>query len=103
MAMHLLIVWSKCFPVQRRKMRGGSRKTKFSWLFKIFKMMNHLQTYFDTWYVYFTDVPYPFHNFRGYIFENMVFVIMSTSENVHHIARSPLLNEMNKRDQMQSK
>ena len=34
LAMHLLKVWPKRHPVERRKLRGGSRKCTFSWYCK---------------------------------------------------------------------
>ena len=45
-------------------------------------MMNRFETYFDAFYVNFTKTLGQFQNFG--------FVIMSTRENIRHIARTPL-------------
>ena len=54
-------------------------------------MVNHFETYFVAYYAYFTAELHHFF-FKKKIgqFENFVFVIMSTRENIRLIARSSL-------------
>ena len=53
-------------------------------------MVNRFETYFVVYYAYFTAELHQFNKTLGQ-FENLVFVIMSTRENIRLIARSSLL------------
>ena len=54
-------------------------------------MMNVFETEFNAWYLYSTAEPYQFKKKTLGRFENLVFVIMSTRENIHLITRAPIL------------
>ena len=51
-------------------------------------MIDHFETYFDAYYAYFTQTM-PILKRLGQ-FENLVFEILSTRENIRLIARAPL-------------
>ena len=52
-------------------------------------MVNRFETYFAAYYVYFTAILHQVQKTLGQ-FENLVFVIMSTRENIRLIARCSL-------------
>ena len=51
-------------------------------------MMNHFETYFDASCIFYCQTISILKTFGQ--FENLVFVIMSTRENIHLIAKTPL-------------
>ena len=85
LAMHLLKVWSKRHPVERRKMRGASRKCTFS---RYCKWSIPLKLIFCLLCIFYYRTT-PNLKTLGQ-FENLVFVIMSTRENIRLITRTPL-------------
>ena len=57
-------------------------------VFTVLKTVNRFETYFIAYYVYFTAELHQLKKTFGQ-FENLVFVIMSTWENIRFITRTP--------------
>ena len=59
-------------------------------VFTVLQIVNHFETYFVAYYAYFTVERHQFKKKTLGQFENLVFVIMSTRENIRLIARTSL-------------